>query len=126
MEASVETYLSMQKALKAVMCEGQGNQLGWVMVERSEEDEEARCWFDNASRDWQTACKKQCEDLGVNFETVQHHLKRTTELAKVIGEGETSFCYGAVHRFLEHDIKHAKLLLRPVCMVAASNKRKVS
>ncbi|GAQ86572.1 hypothetical protein KFL_002970100 [Klebsormidium nitens] len=102
-----------------------GNQLGWVAFESSPEvGDAAKRWLGlDGSCDWKTACKKQCKELGINFKTVRHHLARTTEIAQSIGDGGTAFCYGAVHRFQEHDIKHALLLLRPVKLTAANKEK---
>lgn len=121
LEASaLSSYLSIQKALTAVRREGKGNQLGWVPYRPAQLED-----YPERPADWESACEKQCEKLGIDSGETKCHLEWATGLAGSIDKGQKAFCYGAVHRFPDHDVKHAQLVVHPTA-TAPAEKAKAS
>lgn len=121
LEASaLSSYLSIQKALKAVRKERKGNQLGWVPYRPAQLED-----YPERPADWESACEQQCEKLGIDFGETKCHLEWATGLAGSIEKGQKAFCYGAIHRFPDHDVRHAELVLNPTA-AAPQKKAKAS
>jgi hypothetical protein len=101
---TVDTYLSVQKALQEVQCDDKGNKLGWVCYRPDELGD-----YPGVLADWETSCEQQCLRLGIDSAEVKTRLKWTASVAKSIEQNKSSFCCGAVNYFTSHDIKHARI-----------------
>lgn len=91
-----------------------GNVLGWVCY--AAEDHKEVKGYDlgykdcEASMAWDHQQSRQlCKQLDLKFKKVKLHLAWAAGYAKGIDSGNSLFCYGAVNRLDEHDLKHAKL-----------------
>ena len=117
--AAFSNFLSVQKALRKGTREGAENHLGWAVEYSPPLSREAEDWLHAYKpKNWYTKCETQCETLNIDFEKVRQHLQWTTVIAEAIDHGDRAFCYGAVHKFSQHDLKHAELVLTPAQIVS--------
>lgn len=103
---TVDTCLSVQKALQEVQCGDKGNKLGWVCYRPDELED-----YPDVLADWETSCDQQCLRLGIDSAEIKTRLKWTASVAKSIEQNKSSFCCEGVNYFTSHDIKHARIHL---------------
>jgi hypothetical protein len=103
---TVDTYLSVQKALQEVQREDKGNKLGWVCYRPDELED-----YPDVLADRKTSCDQQCLRLGIDSAEIKTRLEWTASVARSIEQKKNSYCCGRVNYFTSHDIKHARIHL---------------